>query len=59
MSGAGSFLLLFGVRSCQAGLCEIRYRALPNWVPASHAWDLSLLAEAFLELGRQACNSWV
>ena len=59
MSGAGFFLLLFGVCSCQVGLCGIRYRALPNWVPVSHVWGLSLLAEIFLEPGRQACNSWV
>ena len=26
MSGAGFFLLLFGVHSCQVGLCEIRCR---------------------------------
>ena len=59
MSGARFFLLLFGVRSCQAGLRVIRYRALPNWVPASHVWGLSLLVEVFLEPGRQACSVWV
>ena len=57
MGGAGILLLPFGVHSCQVGLCGIQYKALSNWVPASHVRDLSLLAEAFLEPGRLACNS--
>ena len=57
MSGAGFFLLPFGVHSCQVGLCEIRCRALPNQVPDSYVWGLSLLVEVVLELGRLTCNS--
>ena len=51
------FLLMFGARSCQVTLGGIRYKALPNWVPVSHVWGLSLLVEVSLEPGRQDCNS--
>ena len=57
MSGAGLCILPFGVHNLQVGLRGIRYRTLPNWVSVSHVRGLFLLAEAFLEPGRLACNS--